>query len=120
MPSLLTFDELPSAIQCLSDRLTSIEKLLHDRLQPTEPPQNEFLTVQQAAALLNLAVPTLYGKVHRREIPYSKTGKKLSFRRSDIQTWIEANRRPTATESHRTTLKIAANAMNKRKGAGNV
>lgn len=79
---------------------------------------SEFMTVQQTAALLGLAVPTLYGKVHRREIPYSKTGKKLSFRRSDIQTWIEANRRPTATESRRTTLKIAANAMNKRKGRG--
>lgn len=97
---MLSFDQLPSAVSELLSRLTAIEKLLAGH-SPADAPEKEFLTVEETAALLNLTVATMYGKVHRREIPHSKSGKNLIFRRSEIESWIAANRKPTTTESRR-------------------
>lgn len=46
-----------------------------------------FLTVTEAAKELRVSVPTLYGWVHRRLIKYRKHGRKLVFKRSDLQEW---------------------------------
>lgn len=63
----------------------------------TEPEQ--LLTVQQAAELLNLSVPTLYGYTQRAEIPVCKRGKRLYFSKQSLFEWIKDGRKKTLAET---------------------
>jgi excisionase family DNA binding protein len=47
-----------------------------------------YLTVQQAADLIKLAKGTVYGLVHRNAIPYHKSGKRVLFKRSELESWL--------------------------------
>jgi excisionase family DNA binding protein len=48
-----------------------------------------FLSIQEAAAFLNLSVPTVYSKVSRRDLPYYKSGKRLYFIKSELQDFLK-------------------------------
>lgn len=92
----ITFDQLPKAVTQLHEKLESIERLLLDQLPQQEV--DELLTVQQAAELLHLSVPTIYGYVQRREIPVSKRSKRLYFSKQQLMEWIKAGRLKTVKE----------------------
>jgi DNA binding domain, excisionase family len=53
----------------------------------TEQPE-QFLTIQQAAAFLNLSVATMYSKVSRSEIPVMKRGKRLYFSLKELTEYL--------------------------------
>jgi len=94
---LLTFEQLPQAVSLLHDKLNNIEQLIREgNSQPS--PVDELLSVSEAAKFLNLSVPTLYGKVSRKEIPVNKQGKRLYFYKSELADWIKAGRKKTALE----------------------
>ena len=59
---------------------------------------DQLLTIQEAAELLHLSVPTCYGLVHRKEIPVCKKGKRLYFPKQELIEWIKTGRKQTATE----------------------
>lgn len=58
----------------------------------------EILTIKEAAALLSLSVPTIYGLVSRAEIPVNKQGKRLYFSKQELIAWIKAGRKKTSAE----------------------
>jgi excisionase family DNA binding protein len=58
----------------------------------------EYLAIQELSELLNLAVPSIYGLVHRKQIPYIKRGKKLIFEKSQIEEWLKNGRHKTKQE----------------------
>ena len=93
----LTFEQLPQAVSLLHDKLNHIEQLLREG-NNSPAPADELLSVLEAAKFLNLSVPTLYGKVSRKEIPVNKQGKRLYFYRSELADWIKAGRKKTAVE----------------------
>jgi len=64
-----------------------------------------LLNVQEAAALLSLAVPTLYEKTSTRIIPHYKHGKKLLFKKSELMAWIESTKRKTVHEIRQEALR---------------
>lgn len=93
----LTFEQLPQAVSLLHDKLNHIEQLLKEgNNQPASA--DELLSISEAAKFLNLSVPTLYGKVSRKEIPVNKQGKRLYFYRSELADWIKAGRKKTIVE----------------------
>ncbi|WP_276133053.1 helix-turn-helix domain-containing protein [Polluticoccus soli] len=92
-----TFDQLPRAISELFNRVNNIELLLRAKDEKTHE-TDEVLTIQYAAELLSLSVPTIYGLVSRKDIPYSKKGKRLYFSRLDLLDWIKSGRHKTNTE----------------------
>ena len=94
----LTFNELPKAVSQLFDKLTSIEKLLLSQGNHLQPVTDQLLTIKQAAELITLSVPTLYGLVSRKEIPVSKRGKRLYFSKFELTDWIKAGRKLTVSE----------------------
>jgi excisionase family DNA binding protein len=94
---LLTFEQLPQAVKLLHDKLSIIEQLLIEAKHPSTE-ADELLTISVAAKFLNLSVPTLYGKVSRKEIPVNKQGKRLYFYRSELADWIKAGRKKTVSE----------------------
>ncbi len=64
----------------------------------TENKPEKLLTIQEAADLLNLTVPTIYSKVSKKEIPFMKRGKRLYFSRTELMAYIKAGRSKTITE----------------------
>jgi excisionase family DNA binding protein len=61
---------------------------------------NEFLSVQEASAMLNLAVPTIYSMVSRRSIPFNKIDgqKKIYFSKNELNEWLRNGRKLTKVE----------------------
>jgi excisionase family DNA binding protein len=48
-----------------------------------------LLTIQQAAQVTGIAVPTLYKWVSQRKIPYIKMGRLVKFDPSKLDEWIK-------------------------------
>lgn len=52
--------------------------------------QKEFLDISEASEYLNLSTSTLYKMTSGKELPYYVPGgKKIYFRRTELDTWIE-------------------------------
>lgn len=93
----ITFEELPSAVSQLHEKLIDIEQILLNQ-EHGQIHEDQILTIQKAAELINLSVSTIYSLVQRRAIPFSKQGKKLYFSRDELINWIKAGRKKTAQE----------------------
>ncbi|NLN95174.1 MAG: helix-turn-helix domain-containing protein [Bacteroidales bacterium] len=112
----LTFDRLPEAVTMLISEVSEIKQLLIEQ-QPLPPePTERFLTIQEAAEFLNLTVPTLYSKVHKRQIPVMKQGKRLYFSSTELMEYLKAGRKKTNAEIE---LEAEAYLLNKKKGGNN-
>jgi len=94
----LTFEELPQAVQNLSDKLENIERLLLLKSSDPQPEADKLLTIQQAAEIIHLTVPTIYGLVQRAEVPVCKRGKRLYFSKQELTSWIMSGRKKTVSE----------------------
>ena len=60
----------------------------------------EILTLEEVAAFLKAGKRTVYRFAQNGEIPAFKLGGTWRFRRSELETWIQANsnqRKPTGT-----------------------
>jgi len=55
-------------------------------------PQNRYLDIKEAAEYIRSAVGTLYNKVHRREIPFVKLGRRVLFDVHDLDAHMERNK----------------------------
>lgn len=86
-----TFDKLPEAVAKLNEKLDKILELLTN---PPEPEFPELLSVEQLIEYLpeNPARQTIYGWVNDRKIPCEKHGKRLFFRKSIIEEWLNKGR----------------------------
>ena len=83
-------------------RLSNIENLIldlkHQPKQVSTDQTEQLLTIQQASEFLNLSVPTLYGYVHRSEIPVMKKSKRLYFSKKELFAWVKTGRKKTIQE----------------------
>jgi excisionase family DNA binding protein len=94
----ISFNDLPNAVLKIFDKLSNIEQLLLATNNTSAPDADELLTVQQAAELLKLSVPTIYGLVSKAEIPVNKRGKRLYFSKGELTAWVKEGRKKTLTE----------------------
>lgn len=92
MDTTLTFDQLPAAISLLIREVNSLKQFLQ-----STPPEtaDQLLTVDQAAAFLTLAKPTIYAMLSRGELPNLKRGKRVYFQKSDLLNYLKEGRRKT-------------------------
>jgi excisionase family DNA binding protein len=64
----------------------------------TAEPRAELLTIGEAALLLRAPVATLRYWRHRGTGPHSfRLGRRVLYRRDDLDTWIDAQRRQAGT-----------------------
>ncbi len=49
----------------------------------------KLLTIAEASGITRLSVKTLYSKVCRREVPFTKLGGKLLFDEDRLRKWID-------------------------------
>jgi excisionase family DNA binding protein len=111
----LTFEQLPAAISELLYKITNIERQLSAAPTQAAQPTDRWLSLDELCEYLpgKPAKATIYGKVHDREIPHKKMGKRLAFLKSDIDTWLNGKGRKTIAE----TEEDAVNYLVKKKGA---
>ncbi len=73
---------------------TALEQ--HQETAITELAENnqkaEVLNAVQAAEFLHIAKQTLYSLTSRRKIPFYKNGKKILFRRGDLEEWLNSGK----------------------------
>ncbi len=82
--------------------------LISKNTEPTERPE-QLLTVQEAAQLLNLTVPTMYSKVSKRELPVMKRGKRLYFSSTELMEYIKKGRKKSNAEIEQEAEKYLSN-----------
>jgi excisionase family DNA binding protein len=93
-----TFDDLPNEVAKIHEKLDKMYQLLLAKENYKDESNEQFLNINQAATMLTLAVNTIYSKVHNRQIPYFKQGKRLYFSRSELIKWIASTRQFTTPE----------------------
>jgi excisionase family DNA binding protein len=111
----VTFNTMPQALKLIADRLEAVHRLLSEghELQPTKQHEEELLTIQGAAEFLRLSVPTIYAKVHRRELPFLKRSKRLYFEKAELLAYLKEGRALTTSEAEAAAV---GSFGNKRKG----
>ena len=81
----------------------------HQESSTTELAENnqkaEVLNAEQAAEFLHIAKQTLYSMTSRRKIPFYKNGKKILFRRGDLEEWLDAGKHEQEKNIQRQALR---------------
>jgi excisionase family DNA binding protein len=90
----LTFEQVPAAVQLLLMEVASLKALLQTS-QPAEP--DNFMNVTDASNYLQLAKPTVYALLSRGDLPNFKRGKKVFFKKADLDTYLLRGRRNSKT-----------------------
>jgi len=93
-----TFEQLPELVGKLIEKVEAIEQLLSEKPEPIE--MDEIFTVEQASVFLRLAIPTIYTKVCRGELPADKPGKRLYFKKSELLKWMDSGKKSTNKDSN--------------------
>lgn len=85
---MTTFETLPSAVDAIDAKLDNLLSIIATF---SPKPQNRRLTIEEVAELSGYSKHTIYGKIHRNEIPFKKVGgsRKLFFDSDEIHRWIE-------------------------------
>ena len=56
------------------------------------------LDMNETARYLKISKPSLYGMTHKRMLPYYKHGKRIYFRKNEIDEWINKGKVKTQEE----------------------
>jgi excisionase family DNA binding protein len=78
-------EPINNPFETILKRLSGIENQIRFLHQNQNRPEPDFLTVDQAAAFLNFSKGTVYKKCSLGELPHYKSGKKLHFKKSELQ-----------------------------------
>lgn len=94
------FELVTAQLDRIENKLGELDTSFHRSIfnNKAEPESGHLLTIKQAAELISLSVPTIYGLVHNSLIPVSKRGKRLYFSKQELIIWIQSGRKKTITE----------------------
>ena len=98
----LTFNDLPTVVGELCNRIASMENLLTEKLSHQhEVKENTHvpMTVQEACAYLKMPLSTFYYKVKKDDIPVIKQGKHLYIYRDELDKWLESSQKNPAPQT---------------------
>lgn len=90
-------------LSCVMNELAEIKKILADFVSGTAsndtsnvnlpPSGKEYLTVDEAAALIGSKRSYIYKLTHEKRISFTKPGgNRVLIKRSDLLDWVETNR----------------------------
>ena len=65
---------------------------------------SEIFDVKELADYIKLTVPTVYGLVHKNKIPFYKKGKKLYFKKDEINEWLSEGRNRSKSELNKMAI----------------
>ncbi len=114
--SAYTFNDLPDVVAILADEIRSLRTLVESGRNTAQPDTSTtWMTLKELQQFHpeHPAAPTIYGWVRSGLIPYYKKGKKLIFKRREIEDWLNAGRQKTDTEMETEAI----NYINRRRTA---
>jgi excisionase family DNA binding protein len=91
--SSLSLEDIATQV---AERVYNLQQ--RDTGQKEETQEDDFLTIDQASEVLNLAKPTIYSLTCKKEIPYIKKRKRLYFKKSELIEWLNMGRKSTKRE----------------------
>jgi excisionase family DNA binding protein len=74
-----------------------LQEIIHESVKSAITEQNtqqqseepdKMMSLKETAIFLNLAQQTVYGFTSKQQIPFIKKGKKLYFRKSELEKWL--------------------------------
>lgn len=93
---------MENPFEILEQRMIRLEEKLNTILNAINASKtittDEYWNVEEAAEFLHLSKATMYAKVCKMELPSHKFGKRLFFKRADLERFIEKGRRKTIEE----------------------
>ena len=76
-------------------KLESIEQMIADQ----GILQKEMLTIEEASTFLDLTKSYVYKLAHLKVVPtYCPNGKRIYFRRAELEQWLQKNRKASRKE----------------------
>ena len=99
------FDQLPEAVATIMKDVQDLKEMVYGHLEQLKPEEPKiWFNIGELCDYLpdKPSKQTVYTWVCYRQIPYHKTGKKLSFLKSEIDAWIAKSARATAQEIRET------------------
>jgi excisionase family DNA binding protein len=107
----ITHSNFPDAIGLLLAKVEGLERRL-DATSAPPPPQPDYVTLKEAREILRgtVTVGTIYNWKSQGRISATKCGRKLLFKRADIEAMLTKGYQPTADEQ-RTAIAAEANAL---------
>lgn len=93
-----TFDDLPETVNEIHKKLDRLTRLFLLDKKQTPLQRDKLLTIEEASKLITLRKSTIYSLVSKKEIPFSKKGKRLYFSTSELEDWIREGRNATLKE----------------------
>lgn len=97
-------EEMPQALNYLITKVESLEEMVSElNVQKDVPKQPEWMNIDDLRQYLpsHPAKQTIYGWVNDKLIPYYKTSKKLTFKKSEIDDWLHQGHRKSTEELQR-------------------
>lgn len=114
MESKITFEQLPNEVGKLREDVRQLKILIEQKQNPQPKNEDDLpIGIKEASKVLNLAVPTIYSKVSKNELPYIKQGKLLYFFKKDLIDYIRSGRAKTRLEIQKEADEFLSN---KKKG----
>lgn len=96
--SQFSFNELPEAVSHLTKEISEIKRLLQEKNSIIQTPEDELLTVEDAASFLSLSVPTVYKLISKGDIPVMKRSKRCYFSKLELLNYLREGRKKTNLE----------------------
>jgi excisionase family DNA binding protein len=95
----ISFDSMPSVLSQLLAKLEGIERRM-DAVSAPPPQQPDYVTILEAREILRgtVTVGTIYNWKSAGRISSTKCGRKLLFKRSDVEAMLTKGYQPTAAE----------------------
>ena len=98
--SVITYNDIPSVLGVLVQKVEKLESLLErinvgDQKEPVK-----WFNAEELSKYLpdKPAVKTIYEWTWLKKIPFHKKGRKLQFKKSEIDEWLDGDRRKTHAE----------------------
>lgn len=105
----ITFEQLPKVVTSIQETVNDIRRLLTEKKSDLQPPPDELLTVQDAAKFLSLSVATIYGLIHKGELPVMKRSKRCYFSKVELINYLKDGRVKTLAETAKEADKYLLN-----------
>ena len=74
---------------------------------------NDYLSVNELSQYINLSSSAIYKKTSARLIPFTKSGKKLLFKKVAIDEWLQQHSQETLSEMQKKVVDFLKPSRNK-------
>lgn len=103
----ISFDHLPSILSSLQKDVSELKNYIVRGKEGTSEP-DEWMDVQGLRAYHpdHPAIRTIYDWIHYKRVPYHKDGKRIRFKKSEIDEWLSGGYHRTDNELLEDTFDI--------------